>query len=100
LCRHQKNGLAAIRLVNKPDIVTQVPKAFYLQNVYYILAAITNNDTLVDIIDWVEELGYKLKLPSAFQHVNAEQQLLVDSRQVDYLKKMPGAWCPGSLLGC
>lgn len=82
-------------MVNEPDIVTQVPKAFYLQNVYYLLAAITNNDFLVNIINRVEDLRYAIGLPSAFQHVAPEQQLTVDSRQVDYLKKMPGEWGPG-----
>jgi hypothetical protein len=86
-------------VVNKPDIVTQVPKAFFLQNVYYILAAVTNNDIIVDIINWVERLGYGmklpsgyriLKLPSAWEHVAPDQELVADSREVDYLKKMNG----------
>ncbi|GAQ81058.1 hypothetical protein KFL_000690360 [Klebsormidium nitens] len=90
---NKKNELAAIRVVNKPDIVTQVPKAFYLQNVYYILAAITNNDIVVDIINWVEGIGYGWGLPSAFEHVAPEQELVHDSREVDYLKKMT-SWNP------
>eukprot|EP00243_Klebsormidium_subtile_P006352 TRINITY_DN268_c0_g2_i1.p1 TRINITY_DN268_c0_g2~~TRINITY_DN268_c0_g2_i1.p1 ORF type:complete len:702 (-),score=204.36 TRINITY_DN268_c0_g2_i1:575-2527(-) len=92
---HVKNKLSAIRVVNKPDIVTQVPKAFFLQNVYYILAAIFNSDFLIKIINRVEELNYwPLKLPSAFQHVAPEQELVHDSREVDYLKKMPSSWNP------
>ncbi len=97
-CRLHEQGLSAIRIANKPDIVTQIPKAFFLQNVYYVLAALTTYDWVADIVIAVEELGYFLRLPSAFQHVAKEQTLIHDSRQVDYLKKMTREFCSRALV--
>jgi hypothetical protein len=86
-CRHEK--LSAIRVVNEPDVVTQVPKAPFLQNVYYMLGAVLNLYWPVSAaVNWAERLTYKLKLPSAYKHVGSE--ITMDSRQVDYIQKMKG----------
>lgn len=75
-------------MVNKPDVVTQVPKALFLQNVYYMLGAVLNCYWASDVVNAAERLTYELRLPSAYKHVGRE--ITMDSRQVDYIQKMEG----------
>lgn len=89
MSRLEKQGLTALRIVNKPDIVPDVPRAFYLQNVYYALGALLNQgDAVGTAVTWVEKLGYALGFPTCYQHVGAD--ITVDSRQVKWLRKMEG----------
>ncbi|GAQ78663.1 hypothetical protein KFL_000170090 [Klebsormidium nitens] len=86
--RLKAQGLTAIRVVNKPDVVTQVPKALFLQNVYFMLGAVLNMNLFCSLINWFENVSYGLRLPSAYKHVGVE--IPMDSRQVDYIQQMKG----------
>lgn len=86
-------GLTALRIVNKPDIVPDVPRAFYLQNVYYALGALLNQgDTIGAAVNTVESWGHALRFPTCYHHVGAE--IAVDSRQVKWIRKMEGERTP------
>lgn len=65
MCRHKANRLTAVRIANKPDIVPDVPKAFFLQNIYYVICTLLNWRWGRDRINDAEKLEYWLKVTPA-----------------------------------
>jgi hypothetical protein len=51
-----------VRVANKPDIVPDVPKAFFLQNAYYVIYTLLNFHLGRDALNWAEKLQYKFKV--------------------------------------
>jgi hypothetical protein len=84
-CRH-KDHLTSVRIGNKPDIVPNAPKAFFVQNIYFIVSTFLNLDVFCEWLNKAEELLYGW-LPSAYQHPEARTHDM-DSRQFLYLKQM------------
>jgi hypothetical protein len=63
-----------IRVANKPDIVPDVPKAFFLQNAYYVICTLLNFQWGRDALNWAETLQYNWKvcrLPSGLNFPSA-----------------------------
>lgn len=57
-----KNHLKIVRVANEADVVPDVPKAFFLQNVYFLICTLLNWQWGRKAINLIEGIEYTTKV--------------------------------------